>query len=134
ETLCYPRSDPSRLLGSRVQRRRGMQQSHTRFLHYAEPHGGRAHRRYSKRRNGVSEEIQRRLPCRVRQIFPILKDRPAGADRAIAALRRLLSIPHASPLAANVRLPPALLRLDPMFDPLRNDPHFKKSSEKPTSQ
>ena len=41
----------------------------------AEPHGRRAHRRYSKRRNGVSEEIQRRLPCRVRQIFPILKNR-----------------------------------------------------------
>jgi hypothetical protein len=44
-------------------------------LRYAEPHGRRAHRRYSKRRNGVSEEIQRRLPCRVRQIFPILKNR-----------------------------------------------------------
>ena len=48
-------------------------------------------------------------------------------DRAIAALRRLLSIPHASPLAANVRLTPALLRLDPMFDPLRNDPLSKSS-------
>ena len=56
-----------------------MQQSHSRCLRYAEPHGRRAHRRYSKRRNGVSEEIQRRLPCRVRQIFPILKNRPAGA-------------------------------------------------------
>src|SRR4030095_15689326 len=53
--------------------------SHSRYLRNAEPHGGGAHRRYSKRRNGVSEEIQRRLPCRVTQIFPILKNRPVGA-------------------------------------------------------
>jgi hypothetical protein len=47
-------------------------------------------------------------------------------DRAIAALQKLLSISGSGPLAENAPLTPALLWLDPMFDPLRNDQHFQK--------
>ena len=60
------------------------------------------------------------------EIFARVAARSGEPDRAIAALQKLLSIPYESILASSPPLTPALLRLDPMFDSIRDDPRFQK--------
>jgi tetratricopeptide (TPR) repeat protein len=51
-------------------------------------------------------------------------------SRAIATLTRLLETPYGGWLYSPAPITPALLRLDPLWDPLRADPAFQRLCEK----
>ena len=50
-------------------------------------------------------------------------------NRAIPTLTRLLQTPYLSLFYRQIPITPALLRLDPTWDPLRADPAFQKLCE-----
>jgi tetratricopeptide (TPR) repeat protein len=60
------------------------------------------------------------------EVFARVAAQMGEPDRAIAVLQKLLSIPSEGALAWRGPLTPALLRLDPMFDPLRKDQRFRR--------
>jgi TolB-like protein/cytochrome c-type biogenesis protein CcmH/NrfG len=59
----------------------------------------------------------------------IVEVRVGETSHAISTLQHLLEVPYNSFLYGNAGLTPALLRLDPTWDPLRDDPHFQKLCE-----
>jgi tetratricopeptide (TPR) repeat protein len=62
------------------------------------------------------------------EILARIAARMGEPDRAIVTLQKLLALPGFSALTG-MPLTPALLRLDAMFDPLRNDPRFQKLAQ-----
>src|SRR4029434_10667034 len=60
------------------------------------------------------------------EILARIGARMGEPDRAISALEKLLLIPACGALGEIISITPAVLRLDPMFDPLRIEPRFQK--------
>ena len=83
---------------------------------------------------GLSEQAMNAVPIEKdpvdgpgrMEVFARVTALAGESDRAMAALRKLFSVAYQGPLAGRTPLTPALLRSDPMFDSLRNNPRFQE--------
>jgi serine/threonine-protein kinase len=65
----------------------------------------------------------------VEELLALIQTFLGENSRAISTLTRLLQTPYGSYLYGPAPVTPALLRLDPLWDPLRADPAFQKLCE-----
>ena len=60
------------------------------------------------------------------EVFARVCTRFEETERALSSLEKIVALPYDGAMGASAPLTPALLRLDPMFDSLRNNPRFQK--------
>jgi len=63
------------------------------------------------------------------EILALIETMLGENSHAISTLTRLLQTPYLSLLYFQMPITPAILRLDPLWDPLRGDPAFQKLCE-----
>jgi serine/threonine-protein kinase len=81
--------------------------------------------------NGASEDgdIQRHKAVALEECLAVIQTVLGENKRAILTLTQLLKTPYSSLIYGPATVTPALLRLDPIWDPLRTDPDFQKLCE-----
>src|SRR5262249_34360524 len=67
-------------------------------------------------------------PC-LEEALALIQTTFGDNSRAISTLTRLLQTPYGGLLYGQMPITPTLLRLDPLWDPLRSDPAFQKLCE-----
>jgi TolB-like protein/Tfp pilus assembly protein PilF len=68
------------------------------------------------------------------EVFARVDAQSGQPDRALPLIEKLLSTPGSGIMERTLPITPALLRLDPMWDPLRNDPRFQKLASATTGR